>query len=67
VLILDPVDTYRYLEVRGAATVEDDGEYLFTDRVGRKYGADLRTLDKPTDRRAISTIRPLRVNAVDVG
>ena len=41
-LILDVERTYRYLEVRGDASIEDDPDYEFADRVGAKYGDDLR-------------------------
>src|SRR5688572_18305156 len=47
-LILDPANPYRYLELRGDAVVEPDAEYAFADRVGQKYGgADLRQMDGP--------------------
>src|SRR3954452_15459614 len=47
VLLLGLVNPYRYVEIRGDAVLEPDDEYVFADRVGAKYGADLRTNDSP--------------------
>lgn len=65
-LILDLANPYRYLELRGDAEIEPDDDYAFADRVGAKYGADLRDHDGPGDRRVVVTVRPVRVNAVDM-
>lgn len=48
------------------AEVEDDPAYAFADRVGRKYGADLRQHDRPGEGRVVVTLRPARVHAVDM-
>lgn len=64
--LLDTADLYRYLEVRGDAEVVPDHDYAFADRVGAKYGADLRAHDGPGDSRVIVTVRPVRVHAVDM-
>jgi PPOX class probable F420-dependent enzyme len=64
--ILDPGNPQRYLEVRGDAEISDDGEYSFADRLGAKYGADLRQFDPPGASRVAVTILPVRVNAVDL-
>jgi PPOX class probable F420-dependent enzyme len=66
VLILDLQNPYRYLEVRGLAEIEDDPDYAFADKLGEKYGADLRAHDGPGDRRVVVTMRPERVHAVDM-
>ena len=51
-LILDPrAHVPRPSRSRGDATVDDDPDYVFADRVGAKYGADLRGL-------TISPVRP---------
>jgi PPOX class probable F420-dependent enzyme len=63
VLLLDLANPYRYVEVRGDAVIEPDDDYAFADRVGAKYGADLRTNDQPGDRRVVVTVRPTRVHA----
>jgi PPOX class probable F420-dependent enzyme len=64
-LILDLEEPQRYLEIRGDAEVTpDDGS--FVDRVGKKYGVDLRGYDHPGDQRVIVRIVAHRVNAVDM-
>lgn len=65
-LVLDLADTRRYLEIRGDAEIEPDPDYAFADRVGAKYGADLRAHDHPGEGRVVVTIRPVRVHAVDM-
>jgi PPOX class probable F420-dependent enzyme len=65
-LILDLGMPYRYLEVRGDAEVSPDPDYVFADKVGAKYGADLRVHDQPGQSRYVVTIRPTRVNAVNM-
>jgi PPOX class probable F420-dependent enzyme len=62
-IIFDQKSPYRYLELRGDAEVTPDDDYAFADKVGAKYGADLRTRDKPGDTRVVITIRPVRVIA----
>jgi len=62
-MLMDHANPARYVEMRGVAEVEPDAGYKFADRVGAKYGTDLRTRDKPGDGRVIVTIRPDRVRA----
>lgn len=64
--ILDRTTPSRYLEIRGDADLEDDADYGFADRVGNKYGVDLRLFDGEQQGRVVLTIRPSRVNAVDM-
>lgn len=64
--VFDPDRPSRYLEVRGDAEIAEDPDYEFADRVGPKYGADLRAFDGPGQSRVVVTVRPVRVNAVDV-
>jgi len=64
--ILDRQNPYRYLEVRGDVTSEPDDNYVFADRVGAKYEANMREHDGPSDRRVKVEIHPVRVNAVDM-
>jgi len=66
-LLLDLANPYRYLEIRGDAEVTPDADYSFADRVGAKYGANLRDHDQPGEERVVVRIRPVRVNAVDMG
>ena len=66
--VLDPHNPMRYLEIRGDATLTDDSDYTFADRVGAKYGgADLRQMDGNDTRRVVATIHPTHVVAVDLG
>jgi PPOX class probable F420-dependent enzyme len=66
VLILDLANPYRYLEVRGRARVEPDVDHVVADKVGRKYGADLRGIDRPGETRFAVTVEPTKVYAVDM-
>jgi PPOX class probable F420-dependent enzyme len=64
--LLDLANPFRYLEVRGDAEIVPDSDYAFADRVGKKYGANLRAYDQPGESRVVVTVRPHRVNAVDM-
>ena len=64
--ILDRSAPTRYLEIRGDAEVTDDPDYSFADRVGQKYGTDLKGFDGDNPHRVVVTVRPVRVNAVDM-
>ena len=65
--LLDLQNPYRYMDVRGRARVEPDDDYAFADRVGAKYGADLREHDAPEDGRVVVTIEPTKVFPVNMG
>jgi PPOX class probable F420-dependent enzyme len=66
-LIADPANPAVYLELRGDADVQPDPDYEFAEQLAAKYGGiDLRTMDRPGDTRYVVTIRPVRVNAVDM-
>jgi PPOX class probable F420-dependent enzyme len=65
-LLLDLANPFRYLEVRGDADIVPDDDYVFADRLGAKYGADLRVNDRPGERRVVVTISPARIRAVDM-
>jgi PPOX class probable F420-dependent enzyme len=65
--ILDLVDPYRYLEIRGRARIDPDDDYAFADKVGAKYGGtDLRAVDRPGESRVVVTIEPVNVWAVNM-
>jgi PPOX class probable F420-dependent enzyme len=64
--LLDLAVPYRYLEIRGDAEITADDDYAFADKLGAKYGADLRSRDRPGESRVKVTIRPVRINAVDM-
>jgi PPOX class probable F420-dependent enzyme len=66
--VLDLQNPMRYLEVRGDATLADDTDYAFADRVGAKYGGvDLRQMDGDDRRRVVVTITPTRIVTVNLG
>ena len=52
---------YRYVELRGEAEITPDDDYEFANKVGAKYGADLREHDKPGETRVVVTIKPAGV------
>ena len=62
VLLLDLANPYRYLELRGDAVITPDDDYAFADRIGAKYGADLRDNDRQGETRVVVTVRPERVH-----
>jgi PPOX class probable F420-dependent enzyme len=66
VFFLDLAMPYRYLEIRGDAEITPDDDYKFADQVGAKYHSDLREHDQPGQSRVKVTIRPVRVNAVNM-
>jgi PPOX class probable F420-dependent enzyme len=66
VMLLDLANPYRYLEIRGDAEVAPDDDYAFADKLGAKYNADLRAMDGGQRSRVVVTVRPTRVNAVDM-
>jgi PPOX class probable F420-dependent enzyme len=60
---LDPTNPYRTLEIRARAELAPDPDYDFADRVGAKYGgADVRTMDQPSETRVVVTFVPVKVN-----
>lgn len=60
--VTDPTRFTRTLEVRATAELAADEDYRFADRLGRKYGTDMRSLDQAGDSRLIVTLHPHRVN-----
>ncbi len=64
--LLDLASAAKYLELRGDAEVTPDDDYEYADKVSAKYNADLRSRDLPGDKRVKVTIRPTRINAIDM-
>lgn len=64
--LLDLQNPYRFLDVRGRARIDPDEDYAFADKVGAKYGSDLREHDRPGESRVVVTIEPTNVFAVDM-
>ena len=56
VLVLDLATPSRYLEIRGDAEVAPDDDYAFADKLGAKYGADLRAMDGTDQSRVVVTV-----------
>ncbi len=65
VLITDPGNPMRYLELSGDAEIVPD-ESGFVARAGAKYGMDFTEHDGPGDGRVVVTVRPHRVLAADL-
>lgn len=65
--VLDLANPSRYLEIRARAELVLDDEYVFADKVGAKYGVDVRARDRAGERRYEVRLVPVRVNAVDMG
>jgi PPOX class probable F420-dependent enzyme len=64
---LDRANPYRTLEIRARAELSPDDGYAFAGRLGRKYSADLRTMDRQGERRVVVTLRPEHVVAINLG
>ena len=65
--ILDTANPAKYLEIRGDATLEPDPDYEFTERMCAKYGSPpIREWDGPDGKRVVVTIKPVRINAIDM-
>lgn len=65
-MILDLQNPYRYLVIRGNARIDPDDDYVFADKLGAKYSADVKVHDQPGDKRVVVTIEPTKVYAVDM-
>jgi PPOX class probable F420-dependent enzyme len=66
-MILDLENPYRYLSVRGRATVTPDDDYAFAGKLGAKYNANVSDHDQPGESRVVVTIVPSNVYAVNMG
>lgn len=61
-LFVDPANPYRTLELRGTVTIEPDPDYTFADKVGAKYSANLREMDREGESRAVVTLNVEKVH-----
>jgi PPOX class probable F420-dependent enzyme len=59
---IDPENPYRTLELRSRVEIAPDADYAFADRVGAKYGADVRSFDPPGQSRVVVTFDPVKAN-----
>ena len=65
--IPDPTNIWRYLEVRGHATLDDDVDRSFIDSIAKKYmGQDHYSFDRPGDERVTVTLHVEQVSATAV-
>lgn len=60
--ILDVANPMRYLVVRGRAQLEPDPECVFGDRLGAKYGADMRAMLAEGETRYKVTFKPVSIS-----
>lgn len=65
-LLKDPAETFRYLEIRADATLVPDDDYVLSEKIAAaKYpGLDLRRVDGPGATRVIAALEPVTVHAV---
>ncbi len=64
--ILDRANPGRTLEVRARAELTPDPDYTFADKLGHKYGANVRMMDRPSESRVVVTLHPIKINAIDL-
>ena len=65
--VTDPENVWRYLEIRGTATIEDDADRAWIDRVARKYmGQDRYPFDPPGEERVVVTVHVEQVSVAHV-
>ena len=55
----DPQNIWRYIEIRGRVTLEDDADRRFIDSIAKKYmGQDEYPYHQPGDERVVMVIEP---------
>ena len=65
--IPDPTNIWRYLEVRGRATLDEDRDRSFIDSIAKKYmGQDHYPFDRPGEERVTVTVHAEQVSAAAV-
>lgn len=65
--IPDPENIWRYVEIRGRVSLEDDIDRSFINQIARKYmNEDEYPFDRPGDERVTVTVHPEQVSAVGV-
>jgi hypothetical protein len=65
VTIVDPATPFRYIEIRGTATIEDDPTKAFIDVMAKKYlGNEHYPGNQPGDERVIISVKPEHVNTM---
>jgi PPOX class probable F420-dependent enzyme len=61
-LLIDPVNPYRTMEIRARADVAPDTDHVAVTLVQEKYGADVREHDGPGQNRMIVRLTPVKIN-----
>ena len=65
VTIVDPATPFRYIEIRGTATIEDDPTKAYINVMSKKYtGNEHYQGNQPGDERIIISVKPERVNTM---
>ena len=59
--ILDLANPQRYLVVRGRATLTPDVDCVFGDKMGKKYGHDMRSMLRDDEIRYQVTFNPVSI------
>lgn len=59
--VLDPVNPWRYLEIRGDATIVPDPDQDMVVAIVEKHGGDPAAYLRPEDERVVVTVHPTRV------
>src|SRR5947209_20393002 len=62
-LIIDPANPYRTLEIRARSEISPDPDYEFANKLGKKYEADIHSFDPPGTTRVVATLHPVKANA----
>jgi PPOX class probable F420-dependent enzyme len=60
--ILDPENPQRYLSLRGRAELAPDVDVVFGDKLGAKYGVDVRGMLREGETRYVVTFTPLSIS-----
>lgn len=60
-IVVDPEDEFRYVEIRGTATVAEDPGCVGRDRIRAKHGIPAGAPDPAADARVIIDVEPVRV------
>lgn len=59
--ILDLANPQRYLVVRGRATLAPDVDFVFGEKMGKKYGHDMRSMLRDDETRYVVTFTPTSI------
>jgi PPOX class probable F420-dependent enzyme len=60
--LLNPANTWQFVEIRGTATIEPDPERVLMMQIGEKHSTDVSNYDAPGQTRQRVTITPVSVN-----